>query len=368
MIRSAIGLILFAGHALAQSRIELLQSVAQHYGSANSYEVAGTASALLPGTSWKVSYHFDAHGVQPAFLPLDVRTSSIQDFGTVGGGFTHTRTDPAATDPFPDTSFSLEMFGEYDRLAHRLTGASLTGKETISVGQHVYSCEVIDATFDVSPEFRAHSATEHRRFWIDPSQRIVLREQRSFSGMDWTAEVTSFSFDQPVSAESVKALRSMANQPKDRPEWVGRALPDLTLPQLSGPPIRLADLSGKPVLLDFWGSYCAPCKTATLHAQELARRYQTSGLTVITVTQDTAEDARLWAEHNHVNLPIVLDHDLAAFKALDVAGIPVVVLAGRDGRVLHYWKGLNSPEELDAAVAAALNGRSGAISSPTETQ
>jgi hypothetical protein len=104
MIRSCIVLILFAGSALAQSRVDLLQRVAHHYESADSFEVKGTSSAHLPGTSWKVSYSFDAQGMQPAFLPLDVHTSSMQDLESVGG-FTHTRTDPHAIDPFPTSRF-----------------------------------------------------------------------------------------------------------------------------------------------------------------------------------------------------------------------------------------------------------------------
>jgi len=68
MFRSCIVLILFAGSALAQSRVDLLQRVAHRYESADSFEVKGTASAHLPGTSWKVSYSFDAQGMQPAFF------------------------------------------------------------------------------------------------------------------------------------------------------------------------------------------------------------------------------------------------------------------------------------------------------------
>lgn len=353
MIRSCIVLILFAGSALAQSRVELLQRVAHHYGSANSYEVKGTASALMPGTSWKVSYNFDTHGMQPAFLPIDVHTSSMKDMTSLGG-FTHTRTDPHATDPFPNKQFPLESFGTYHFLMKRLLDAQKIGTESITVEGHAHDCEIIDAKYDNSPQFRPHSVIAHRRFWVDPTQLIVLREQRSFDGMDWTAEVLFFSFDQPVRPETVKALQKLENLPKDRPDWAGRTLPNLTLRQLSGPPIRMADLRGKPVLLDFWGSYCGPCKPATLHVQELAQRYRTSGLTVITITEDNAADAKLWAAYNHVNLPIVLDQDHTVFRTFDVNGIPDTVLADEDGKIVHYWTGYSDPTEMDAVLSTLL--------------
>lgn len=362
MIGYWIVLILLGGSAVGQSRIDLLQRVAHHYESANSFEVRGTASAHLPETSWKVSYSFDTLGVQPAFLPLDLHTSSMQGFEFEGGP-THTRTAPDAIDAFPDKPFSMEAFGSYQRLTKRLLGAKKIGTETITIDGRAHSCEIIDASYDDSPQFRPQSSTAHRRYWIDPADLIVLREQRSSGGLDWTGEVTFFSFDQPVPAEILKALQGSANQPKDRPDWIGRSLPDLTFQQLSGPPIKLADLSGKPVLLDFWGSYCPPCKVATSHAQELAERYRTSGLRVITFTQDNAADAKLWASYNHVTLPIVLDHDETAFKAFDVTGIPVTILADGNGKIVHYWTGLGDPAEMDAVLAATLNGHTATNSS-----
>jgi peroxiredoxin len=356
MLRKCIVLILSAGFAHAQSRVDLLQRVAQHYQTAENFEVKGTASALLPGTSWKVSYSFDTQGIQPAFLPLETHTSEMQDLYTMGG-FVRTRKDPQASDPFPGKPLTMHPFGAYHRLTRRMLDADQTGTEAIVFDGRAHACEIIDASFDESPEFRPKSVIAHVRFWIDPAQLTVLREQRSFDGVDWTAEVTSYSFDQPVSAETVKSLQGLANRPKDRPEWVGRTLPDLTFQQLSGPSITLADLHGKPVLLEFWGSYCPPCKVAALHAQQLARRYRASGLMVVTLTQDNAEDARLWASHNHLNLPIVLDKAGAAFKAFDVNGIPVAILADANGKVVHYWTGFDDPAEMDTLLSTALEAR-----------
>jgi cytochrome c biogenesis protein CcmG/thiol:disulfide interchange protein DsbE len=161
----------------------------------------------------------------------------------------------------------------------------------------------------------------------------------------------------------LEALKS-ASQAKDRPDWVGRPAPDLTLSQVSGSPVKLAALRGKPLLLDFWGSYCGPCKSATLHAQELKTLYQSSGLTVLTFTQDTAEDARAWIEYNHVTLPVLLDPDGAAFKAFDIQGVPVAILIGADGKVAHYWVGLDDPTSMDAVIAANLSPSSPAKATP----
>ena len=197
----------------------------------------------------------------------------------------------------------------------------------------------------------------HKHLSVAPNDLLVLRETNTVDGIDWTAGVTAFSFDRPPSEAMVKALQQIAAQPKDRPDWVGRPVPDLTLPQLSGVPVKLSELRGKPVLLDFWGSYCAPCKHTTLHAQELANRYKSSGLTVLTITQDTAQDAKLWTDYNHVNLPVLLDPDGLAFKAFDVQGVPVTILVDENGKVVHYWVGLDDLSSMDSLLSAKLQPR-----------
>jgi len=271
------------------------------------------------------------------------------------GKFTVTRIKADATDPKPQRDFIVAPGGRYNDLARRLVDAQMIGTEIITVQGRAHSCEIIDAVYDLSPEFKPHSQIEHKHFLIDPSEMLVLRETISSSdGMEWTADVASTSFDQPPSEAMVQSLKDFAAQAKDRPDWIGRSIPDLTLTQLSGSSMSLGELRGKPILLDFWGSSCAPCRPATLHAQELANKYKPSGLMVLTLTRDTAQDAKLWTDHYKVSLPVLLDPDGAAFKAFEVQGIPVAILIDENGKVVHYWAGLDDPSAMDAALSATL--------------
>jgi peroxiredoxin len=355
MFKSCVVLLVFgASSLLAQSRVDLLQRVADRFKNANSFDVKGTASAVIPGSSWRATYDFETQGAQPAFLPLSVRGPSLQVISTIGK-FTEAQIDVGATDPKPQRGFQFAPLGRYNDLARRLTDAQKIGTEIITFQGRAHSCEIIDAVYDTSPEFKPHSQTMHKHFCIDPSDLLVLREtQSSNDGLEWTADVTSTSFDLPPSEAMLQALKDFAAQAKDRPDWIGRSIPDLTLIQLSGSSVSLAGLRGKPILLDFWGSYCGPCRLTTLHAQELANRYKSSGLTVLTLTQDTAQDAKLWTDRYHVNLPVLLDPDGKAFKAFDVQGVPVAILVGEDGKVVHYWVGLDDLSAMDSVLSATL--------------
>ncbi|MGB7167745.1 MAG: TlpA disulfide reductase family protein [Acidobacteriaceae bacterium] len=355
MLRSCLILMAFsASSLLAQSRVDLLQRVANHFKNADSFDVKGTASADIPGSSWRASYDFETEAAQPVFLPLSVRGPSMQQISTVKQA-TQKRVRADAKDAEPRGNFILIPFGRYNDLAEHLIDAQKVGTETITVQGRAHSCEVIDAVYDRSPKFKPHSQTLRKRYLIDPSDLWVLREtQFDPAGWQWTADVTSISFDLPPSDAMLQALKSFAAQAKDRPDWIGRSVPDLTLAQLSGSAVSLRGLRGKAVLLDFWASYCGPCRRATLHAQELAERYKSAALTVLTLTQDTAKDAKLWTDYYHVNLPVLLDPDGVAFKAFDVQGVPVTILIDKDGKVVHYWVGLDNPATMDSLLNATL--------------
>jgi peroxiredoxin len=343
-----------ASSLFAQSRIDLLERVADRFNNTNSFDVKGAASAVIPGSSWRVTYEFETQGAQPVFLPLSVRGPSMKVITTFGR-FTEAQVPADAKDPKPKRGFMMVSFGQYNDLAQGLIRAQKTGTETITIQGRKHFCEIIDAVYDTSPEFKPHSQTMHKHFSIDPSDRLVLREtQSSDDGMEWTADITSTSFDLPPSEAMVRILEDFAAQAKDRSDWIGRSIPDLTLRQLSGSSVSLAGLRGKTILLDFWASYCGPCRRTTLHAQELANQYKSSGLTVLTLTQDTAQDARLWTDHYHVNLPVLLDPDGAAFKAFDVQGVPITILIDEKGKVVHYWVGLDDLSAMDTVLSATL--------------
>jgi peroxiredoxin len=355
MLKRYLVLLCFAALLYGQSRIELLRRAANFYSDQSSFDVKGSATAKIPGTSWQITYDSETEAAQPQFIPVGPRGASLQAVTTVGN-FRHTRAIADANDPYPSGGFSAPPFGQYETLARRLLDAQRIGVETVTYQGHDYRCDVVDAVYDESPELKPNSRSSHRKIYIDPDTLWVLKEIQPDSNVgEWTFVVASATFNRPPSDALIQALQKSANRRKTRPEWQGRSAPDLTLNDLFGNRVGLADLHGRPVLLDFWASYCGPCKRATAFSEQLANTYRQAGLVVWSVTRDTPDDARSWLNFNHLTLPVLLDGDGAAFKAFQVEGVPVVILIDEQGKVVEYWEGMDDQSQVQTAVEEIVN-------------
>jgi thiol-disulfide isomerase/thioredoxin len=115
---------------------------------------------------------------------------------------------------------------------------------------------------------------------------------------------------------------------------VGSKLPELSLTDLRGHPVRSADLRGKVVLIDFWATWCGPCKKEMPGYQRLLERYGASGLVVIGLKFDTmrdTEDPLAFAKRFGVHYPLAVATDSVKQKFGGVEGLPTTLLYDRHG-------------------------------------
>ncbi|MBN1868412.1 redoxin domain-containing protein [Candidatus Sumerlaeota bacterium] len=137
----------------------------------------------------------------------------------------------------------------------------------------------------------------------------------------------------PVSTEESVSGRAVSVDDLVR----GDAVPDFTAATVDGRAVRLSDYRGTIVLLDFWATWCGPCKAEMANVLEAYRRYKNSGFEVIGVSLDTNESAlKEYIEANGIPWPQVFDGrgwDNAVAKQFGVHGIPAPVLLDRDLRV-----------------------------------
>jgi peroxiredoxin len=136
-----------------------------------------------------------------------------------------------------------------------------------------------------------------------------------------------------------------------------RDAPRLTFKDLRGRSVRLGDYRGKVVLLNFWATWCAPCRAESPDLVRLQRDYGARGLQVIGVTYppETRAAVRSFARRYKINYPIVAG--TRATKSLFMASetLPATVVIDREGRVRTVIEGILLPEEFDEKIKPLLD-------------
>jgi cytochrome c biogenesis protein CcmG, thiol:disulfide interchange protein DsbE len=139
---------------------------------------------------------------------------------------------------------------------------------------------------------------------------------------------------------------------------VGHAAPDFTAPVwngTSGQTVHLADLKGKTVVLNFWASWCAPCKEEMPTLQAGYDKYRASGVVFVGLAfNDTKENGQPFLEKYKITYLAGPDSDGKTSIAYGVTGVPETVFIGRDGRVVSKTPGGVSAEQLDAGIQQLL--------------
>jgi thiol-disulfide isomerase/thioredoxin len=154
-----------------------------------------------------------------------------------------------------------------------------------------------------------------------------------------------------------------------RLDMLGKAAPPIEGQDVDGKTVRLADLKGKVVLVDFWATWCPPCLAAVPELKEVASKYRDKGFVILGVNLDaqrkdvgSVEKAspvvRRFLLAAHIAWPNVLVGDAAndPTKAYDVDEIPARFLVDREGKIVDVEQ---TGEELDKAIARALGGGKG---------
>jgi len=132
---------------------------------------------------------------------------------------------------------------------------------------------------------------------------------------------------------------------------------NFTLKDINGKDLRLSSLKGKVILLDFWATWCEPCKLEIPWFAEFQTKYGARGFQAVGVSvDDTAEKLKPYVAKYKMNYPVLLglNHDDIQNAYGPLWGIPVTALISRDGKICAKHSGISSKQNFEKEIEALL--------------
>jgi len=138
----------------------------------------------------------------------------------------------------------------------------------------------------------------------------------------------------------------------------GKPAPAFTLLDLNGKKVSLSDFKGRPLVVNFWGTYCAPCKIEMPWLEEFSKKYAADGLQVVGVTYDSEvgrDTIARDAQQLGVTYPILLSTPKAEKDYLSgTDALPMSFYVDKTGKVIEVTAGLGSKDELESMVKETI--------------
>ena len=149
-------------------------------------------------------------------------------------------------------------------------------------------------------------------------------------------------------ASGAEPLKPLAAETMPSPDPIFAA----TLTDFDGKPVALAGLKGKVVVLNFWATWCSPCRTEIPHLEEGHKKYGQRGVVFIgAAVEDSADSVRDFAKAYNISYTVAMagkDQGIALLQALGnkIAGLPFTVVLDRQGNVVAAKRGILTPARL----------------------
>lgn len=206
-----------------------------------------------------------------------------------------------------------------------------------------------------------------RTIWIDLSTNFIRKDEikdisSTISGIVSQTRVTTFLVARTVDSldpnifsfdpTRVRARERRKLQQGAPATWIGKLAPDFTLHSLDGQEVRLSELRGRVVILDYWATWCPSCRSAMPGLELLYRQLKGEGLLVLGIDDENSEEQRAFLEEFGYSFSSLVDPASKVKNLYNARGIPTTIIIDKEGKIRSYevgeatyeslWKGLQA--------------------------
>jgi thiol-disulfide isomerase/thioredoxin/outer membrane lipoprotein-sorting protein len=399
-VRSTLGLLLAAASAPvwgapapALSAQQVLARTADTYRGATGYAWRGTIAThmTIQGKAQDVANDVEAYYGGPSRARFETQANGTETLflqagdsvWSYAGGLGQYMVAPVNKDrpqsPLPGIDpFAPHPFAGYARIADGVQSARLLDDAAVTVDGRSVPTYVVDVAYDTTVVPRdTLSSMAPKRFWIDrerfvvlgdslslvrrhPSlpQPITIAQMASTTHLDWGAAPadTLFAFNAPAGAARVAQLGKAQDTGGDEEHdpWIGKPMMEFALKDMNGVTRTLSQSRGKVVLLDFWATWCGPCRREMPTIQKLHQRYGAKGLAVFGIDcSEPRSTVASFVAKNRYTIPMLLDQGGIVQGKFQVDGIPTMFVLDKKGTIVAHFVGVHEEDDLVAALKKA---------------
>jgi len=356
-----------------------------------------TADALLQHKFYQLDQRaaVDMQGINPIRMEMTVKMAvshpgklRIESGGQLGSALIvsdgentwmyiaglkqYTKTASASAPEYLLKSLMPGMTDVVDKLKAKdpYTEAKVTGEEPVEVDGQKFDCYVVEAKLAKITLPGAVDMTDTiQKAWIEKASKLTLKltVTATMTGpgmkapvqMNQAVTVTAMKVDAPVPdsmftfapPEGVKEVPDFKSA-KIQADPTGHIAADFKLKAVDGKEYSLQDLRGKIVLLDFWATWCSPCRRELPMMEKLHREFNTSGLVVLGMDAgENAETVAKFLQTTKLSYPVLLGVDGELAHTYDVNAFPTVILIDRQGQIALFRVGAGSEAALREQLA-----------------
>ena len=365
------------GRAVAQDAETVLRRAAARYGVLDAYHAAGIVNvrASTPVGEQTFDLRFTMARRAPGFLRAEVEGGALDlvyvanNAGTwlyrpALNQFTYQRSGA----PADAAAITEDLLGEYRSLDQNVLRTQVVRSDTITSGEAVREVVVLDVAY--GPVAAGPDSTR-KRLWIDVERDVVLRDEteaymtdpslgQTVAVMETTVferldiddppPLSLFDFQPPPDAQRVDPGQLVQGGGVQR----GQPAPSFHLPGLDGQAVRLSDLRGDVVLINFWATWCGPCRMEMPELEQIHRAHGGKDLHVLGVNlgEPTALVRAFIAEEGFT-FPILLDETSSLATQYAPSSLPTTYIIDREGRIASVLVGAHPEEAFLQAVREA---------------